>query len=598
MHQDIYETLQKVFGYSSFRFQQEAIINHVLEKKDALVIMPTGGGKSVCYQIPALVQEGVCIVISPLIALMNDQVSALKLMGVKAEALHSNISHNDTDQIYRDLESGTIKLLYISPEKLLSGNLIHYFSTLKISLFAVDEAHCVSVWGNDFRPEYVALNILKEKFPQIPTLALTATADTTTQEDIIKQLKLKDAKTYISSFERTNISVEARAGQKRIEQILQLLSHRSEEPGIIYCLSRKSTETVAERLKSNGINAAFYHARLEAKERSDIQLKFQNDEIQVVCATIAFGMGIDKPNIRWVIHYNMPKNLEGYYQEIGRAGRDGEPAKAILFYSWGDILNLRRFIDEGDATTEFKKVQTAKLDRMWQYASAQNCRTNFVLTYFGEYKSDPCGHCDNCKNPPQYIDGRTLTKMALSGIIRANENIGLTLLIDLLRGSQKKEIIQLGLDKLKTFGVGRMAPTAHWAHYITQMINQGFIKIDFSDYSKLKTTPLSKMVLYENCDVTLTEYKKYQTNSKGEPKKAIDTSNLDVDLLSKLKQWRNSMAKEKNVPAYIIVNNKALEQIASSLPTNDSELLGIAGIGKAKLDQYGEYILELIADHK
>ncbi len=595
MKKDIHAALESVFGYKSFRLDQEQIINRVLDQQDCLAIMPTGGGKSLCYQIPAIVSDGLTIVVSPLIALMNDQVAALHQVGVKAATIHSGIGQAESSSIFSDMKNGKLKLLYVSPERLMSGDFLNFLGNYNINLFAIDEAHCVSVWGNDFRPEYIKLKALKQSFPRVPVIALTATADSTTQKDILKQLGLDDAKMFLSSFERKNISVESRSGLKRIDQIIQYVKQERGNAGIVYCLSRKSTESVATKLQAKGVKASYYHAGMNSEDRNLIQRNFQNDDLQVVCATIAFGMGIDKPNIRWVIHYNMPKNIEGYYQEIGRAGRDGDPAKALLFYSWGDYLNLKKFIDEGEADRHFKKVQTAKLERMWEYANAVNCRTNFVLNYFGEYRAEGCGHCDNCLNPPKIFDGRTYAKMALSGVLRSGENISSSLLIDVLRGSFKSEITNRGLDKLKTFGVGRDIPQAHWSHYITQMVNQGIIRIDFADYSKVKSTPLTKKVLFEDLEVPLAEFAGYKkAKEKKVVKSTINLADVDKDLLSRLKSWRNALAKSKNVPAYVILPNKALEQIAAEMPTNDSQLLEISGIGQKKLENYGDEILALI----
>ena len=436
--QEIYSILKNTFGFNQFRGQQKEIIKNVLEGNDSLVIMPTGGGKSLCYQIPALILPGLSIVISPLIALMNDQVAALRQLEIAAGAIHSNISPEESNKIINDINSGHLKLLYVSPEKVLTNDFLRFLDHQKINLIAIDEAHCVSVWGNDFRPEYVRLSVLKDRYIDIPFIALTATADKTTQSDIIKQLNLIVEKPFLESFERKNINTSAKAGIKRAEQILYFISQHPEEAGIVYCLSRKSTEKLAKRLQAKGIKAKAYHAGLDGDIRSSIQKEFQDDHLQIVCATIAFGMGIDKPNIRWVIHYNMPKNVEAYYQEIGRAGRDGNISEAILFYSWADYLNLLKFIDESSATETFKTVQRAKLERMWQLATALSCRTNLVLNYFGEYKNENCGHCDICLEPPQLINGTRYTQMALSGIIRTRESIGMNLLIDILRGSYKK----------------------------------------------------------------------------------------------------------------------------------------------------------------
>ena len=587
--------LNTVFGYTEFRFKQAQIIESVLEGKDNLVIMPTGGGKSLCYQIPALVKEGLAIIVSPLIALMDDQVSALKQLGIEASALHSNISADQKKEIYDLIDNKTLKVLYVSPEKLNSENFIYYLRTINISLFAIDEAHCVSIWGNDFRPDYVRLRIIKDQFPQIPLIALTATADAATQKDIVKQLHLKDPSIFISSFERKNIKVDVRSGQERVKQIYKYIANREGQSGIIYCLSRKGTETIAQKLKDKGLKADYYHAKRSAEERANIQLAFQQDKIDIICATIAFGMGIDKPDIRYVIHYNMPKNLEGYYQEIGRAGRDGEESAALLFYSWADNVQLKSFITDSEASKEFKEVQSAKLDRMWQYASSQNCRTNFVLNYFGEYRSEPCQHCDNCLNPPKFIDGTTYAKMAISGIIRANERLNIQLLMDLLKGSGKKEVSIMGLDKLKTFGVGRSLPYPHWSAYINQLINQGIIQLDFSDSSRLKITPLSHQVLKDELKVELAEYQKQEYSKPKQKNVKVDITDYDESLYNLLKAWRLRKATEKKVPPYVIFHDRTLKNLSAIKPASVFQLLTVDGIGKAKADSYGNEILQLIS---
>jgi ATP-dependent DNA helicase RecQ len=498
--------LNNVFGYSSFRDQQEAIIDSLISGEDTLVIMPTGGGKSLCYQIPALVMDGLAIVISPLIALMDDQVAALKQLDIKAETLHSNLEPAESARIISEVNDGKLDILYISPEKLLTRDSLRMLSAVNVCLFAIDEAHCVSVWGNDFRPEYVRLAVLKKEFPEVPTIALTATADTATQKDIVKQLKLRSPKKFVSSFERKNISVEAREGRKRMDQIVRFLSEQGDGPGIIYCLSRKGTESVASKLRRLGFDADAYHAGLDAGVRSSVQTRFQNDQLRIVCATIAFGMGIDKPNIRWVIHYNMPKNIEGYYQEVGRAGRDGLQSHALLFYSWGDFVKLKQFIDDSEASATFKDVQAAKLERMWQYATALSCRTNLVLNYFGEFRANHCDHCDNCLNPHEFFDGTTYAQMAISAVARTNQSAGMNLLIDILRGSNRQEVRDRGFDMIKTYGVGRKLPFGAWRDYITQIVNKGALAIDFTDKSNLKLTPLSKDVIYGQARIDLAHY--------------------------------------------------------------------------------------------
>lgn len=594
MSTPINKILQEVFGYSEFRLNQAQVIENVLEGNDSLVIMPTGGGKSLCFQIPALASEGLTVVISPLIALMMDQVAALQQLGVSAEAIHSGLDMSKSSKVTEQLQAGVIKLLYVSPEKLGSEGFVRFLGGLTISLFAIDEAHCVSTWGNDFRPDYVRLKVIKEAFPSIPVIALTATADSTTQEDIIVQLALDNPTSFVSSFERSNITQSVSPGKERLKQIYNFIGKHTDEPGIIYCLSRKGTENLAEKLQARGLQADYYHAGRTSEDRARVQQEFQEDSIDIICATIAFGMGIDKPNIRWVIHYNMPKNLEGYYQEIGRAGRDGEPADALLFYSWADMSQLSRFINEGNATQQFKDIQTAKLERMWQYANAASCRTNFILNYFGEYRSDTCGHCDNCLHPPKIIDGTTYAKMALSAVIRCKESLNMQLIMDLLKGSGKQEVRALGLDKIKTFGAGRDLPYPHWSSYLNQMINQGIIRVDLTDKSKIKTTPLSIEVLKDRLKVDLGEYKKIEKVEK-KTKRIIDTTDYDTDLFDSLKKWRLSLAREKKVPPYVIMHDRTLKAIAASKPQNENQLLNIDGIGKAKLANYGEAILEIVS---
>jgi len=588
-----YTILKEIWGYSTFRPPQSEIIDLVVSGKDALVIMPTGGGKSLCYQLPALLLEGLTIVISPLIALMNDQVTALKLSGVKVAAFHSNMSRNEQQNVEQQLLRGEIKLMYVSPERANTAGFYELLSKLHISLFAVDEAHCVSIWGNDFRPDYVMLNVLRDQFRSVPFIALTATADAATQLDICKQLHLCDPQIFVSSFERKNIFTEARPAEQKYKQVVEYLLKVPNQSGIIYCLSRKETEKLSAKLRQVGFNCDYYHAGLDGEERQRVQKDFQDDKIQFICATIAFGMGIDKSNIRWIIHFAMPKNLEGYYQEIGRAGRDGTPAKALLFYSWGDYIMLKKFIDDSQAIDEFKNVQYAKLERMWEFASANECRTNVVLSYFGEFRNEPCGHCDNCLNPPKSKEATITAQKALSAVIRCNENVGLNLLIDILRGSFRAEVKEGGYDQIKTFGAGKDISFINWKIYITQLINKGFLRIDYTDNFKIKTTPLTKKVLFENEKVSLVDltYTDLVTEAvKPKQKKLL----LEDELMVKLKEWRTELAKQKQVPAYVIFADKVFENIVSSKPLTRADLILVEGIGKVKMEQYGDDILAIV----
>ncbi len=590
------QILEEVFGYKSFRSPQDQIIESVLEGNDAMVIMPTGGGKSLCYQIPALVMEHTTVVVSPLIALMEDQVQALKGNGVEAIAYHSAMDRSELDAIYQKLDDNELKVIYVSPEKINSQEFSNILNLAKIDLFAIDEAHCVSVWGNDFRPDYVQLSQLKKRYPKIPLIALTATADEATRSDIQAKLGIHQAKVFISSFERTNIFVECRSGQKRQQQIEQFISHQKGNAGIIYCLSKKSCEKTSDKLKSLGYKSDFYHAGRSSADRNRVQQAFQNDDLQIICATIAFGMGIDKSNIKWIIHFNMPKNIEGYYQEIGRAGRDGDEAHTLMFYSWADMSLLTKFIDDSPAAEDFKALQRSKLDRIWELATGASCRTNMILSYFGEFRSEPCGHCDNCKNPPKTFDGKIISQKAISAVMRGRESMSFNLLIDVLRGSMKQEVQSLGLHHIKTFGAGRQLTFIEWKHYLTQIINQGLLKVDYTDGARLKCTPLSKTAVMGELDIALTKWSAVKTTPKP-VKLEIDLGQMSQGLFNELKNWRTTQAQKKRVPAYIIMSDKVLKAIASAKPTNTAALLGIDGIGTKKQRDYGEDIINIVLKH-
>jgi len=592
--QTIQDQLKDVFGYDTFRLGQKEIISGVLEGKDHLVVMPTGGGKSLCYQLPALLLPHLTIVISPLIALMEDQVAALDQLGICARAMHSGKSFEEKSEIDGLISKNELKLLYIAPETILQDRMKNYLATLAISLIAIDEAHCVSVWGNDFRPEYRELHSLRQIVNKVPWIALTATADDATRQEMATQLGLEEPSITVSSFERENIHVTCRPGQKRIEQIERFVIQRPDQAGIIYCLSRKSTEKLSGKLKDRGIKAAYYHAGMDSLSRSRIQTRFQNDEIHVICATIAFGMGIDKSNVRFVIHYNLPKNIESYYQEIGRAGRDGEPSEALLFYSWGDVIQLKSFIDGGDGASRFKEVQHAKLERMWQLVSGHSCRTNVILNYFGEYRDKPCNHCDNCEKKETTIDGTVLSQKALSAVARCNQSISITQLLDILKGAYKPELRDQGWTEIKTFGAGRELTYPQWREYLTQMINLGLMSLDYTDGYKLKLTPLSKDVLTGQTQIPLHEWQPVQKVKKIKKLVVTDDEDIDQSLYEQLRTWRAAQARDKKIPAYTIFHDKTLKALASIQPKDESSLLQISGIGQAKLEKYGEEILALI----
>jgi ATP-dependent DNA helicase RecQ len=590
------EILKSVFGYDQFRDKQEAIIQNTISGKDSLVIMPTGGGKSFCYQIPALCMEGFTLVISPLIALMNDQVIALQNSGVNAQALNSQLSPDQKKELLHELESGKIKLLYVSPEVAVQQNFINYLATLPVNLIAVDEAHCVSVWGNDFRPEYAQLNRLISKLTNVPHMALTATADSATQKDISERLGLNNPQHYLSSFERENISSSVLPGQGRMKEILNFLSAHPNEAGIIYTLSRKSAEQVALKLQKEGYNADFYHGRMSAEARNSVQNDFKNDDVQIVCATIAFGMGIDKSNIRWVIHYNLPKNLEGYYQEIGRSGRDGSPAETLLFFSYGDVTILRSFIEDSDADPTFKSVQRAKLDRILEYCQATSCRTNVVLSYFGEHREKSCGRCDICRNPPKKIDGTLLSQKVLSGIKRLKEAVPITTLVNVMRGAQNQEVLENNYHQIKTYGALKEVAYFDLFQYITQLINQGFLEIDYTSHSHLKVTSIGKTVLFEGKTVELTVPLDKKDQDLDKKKKQDKKVEFEDSLFEALRSYRKKLAKEQGVPAYAVFTDKSLQQIAAEKPMTMGAFSAISGVGDAKLKKYGRLFIDYLQD--
>ncbi|MFP4091517.1 MAG: DNA helicase RecQ [Cyclobacteriaceae bacterium] len=592
MQAHILDLLKTHFGYDSFRDQQEEIIQHALQGNDSLIIMPTGGGKSLCYQLPALAMEGCTLVISPLIALMQDQVDSLRANGIAASAINSSVSSDEVREAANLLQSGELKLLFVSPERALSPRFVSFLQDKEISLIAVDEAHCVSIWGNDFRQEYTRLPELMRHFPSVPRMALTATADKATQKDIADKLELRTPRRFLSSFERKNLHISVLPAVQRMKQITDFVSQRKDDSGIIYCLSRKSTEQVAEKLRNIGISAAHYHAQLSSQERYEVQRAFQQDEIKVICATIAFGMGIDKPNIRYVLHYNLPKNIESYYQEIGRAGRDGLPADTILFFSMGDAQILRNFIDESEADDSFKIVQRSKLSRMLEFGLAGSCRTNMVLSYFGEHRADACRHCDNCLHPPQLFDGTILAQKALSAVKRTQESVASHMLVDILRGSERADVLQHGFHEIKTFGSGKDISREDWLSYVSQMVNQGLLEIDFTDYNKLRVTEIGELVLFKGLKIKLS--KPQQLAETSYEKRKSKTERFEEGLVKELKALRLHLAKLENVPPYIIFNDATLEEMSVVKPAFMSDMAEISGLGQYKMEKYGALFLDAI----
>jgi ATP-dependent DNA helicase RecQ len=584
--QILHDTLKENFGFEKFRINQEQVINTILSGRDTLAIMPTGGGKSICFQLPALLFPGITIVISPLIALMKDQVDSLKANGIQACFINSTQTEVDRQSHIQNLKDNKVKLVYVAPESL--SYLENAFSQITISLIAIDEAHCISSWGHDFRPAYTNLGYLKNRFPSTPILALTATADKATRKDISQQLNLKNPTSFISSFDRKNLSLEVRPALDRVKQIIDFISDKPSESGIIYCLSRKTTEELAEKLQKAGVNAKAYHAGLDNTIRSKTQDEFINDDCQVVCATIAFGMGIDKSNVRWVIHYNLPKNIEGYYQEIGRAGRDGLPSETVLFESYGDVIQLQKFASQGLNA----EVQLAKLERMKQYADALSCRRKILLSYFGELVTENCGNCDICKNPPAFFDGTIIAQKALSAIMRLKESEPLAVIVDFLRGSKNAYIFEKQYQNLKTYGVGIDISWYDWNQYIIQLINQGFCEIAFHQQNKIRLTPLAREVLFEGDKVQLTTVQK-ATIEKTDVKQSKDKSTAN-SLFETLRKLRYEISKEESVPAYVIFSDAALRQMETKRPMSDTEMIAIDGVGKAKLEKYGDAFINAI----
>lgn len=582
-------TLKEYFGYDSFRPLQKQIIHSVFEGKDNLVIMPTGGGKSICFQLPAILLPGITIVISPLIALMKDQVDGLTANGIPAAFLNSSQQEKEQQEIFSKIGKNEIKLLYVAPESLQYIDAV--FSTGKISLIAIDEAHCISGWGHDFRPAYTQLGYLKNRHPETPVIALTATADKATRIDICEQLNIPHATQHLSSFDRKNLSLEVRPGIKKFDQILTFLKGRKSESGIIYCLSRKNTEELAAKLKARGFKAEAYHAGLSHNERIKIQEEFINDKNEIICATIAFGMGIDKSNVRWVIHYNMPKNLEGYYQEIGRAGRDGLPSSTLLFHSYADVVQLQKFA-EGSGNAE---VQLAKLERMKQYSEALSCRRRILLSYFGELISRDCGNCDVCENPPEFFDGTLLAQKALSTVYRLREQEPLSMVIDVLRGAQNAQVLEKGYQQLTTYGIANEVSWRDWQQYMIQLINLGYLEIAFHDQNKLRLTGLAKNVLLEGEKVSLADVT--QAELKKEPVIAEKAS--ENTLFERLRKLRLELSKEEGIPAYLIFNDATLKEMEKERPMTDEEFMQISGVGKQKMQNYGyRFIKEIIAHSK
>jgi ATP-dependent DNA helicase RecQ len=585
------EVLNKVFGYDAFRGAQADIVEHVAAGGDALVLMPTGGGKSLCYQLPALLREGTALVVSPLIALMQDQVAALRQLGVRAAFLNSSLDGREAYATERALLSGELDLLYVAPERLMMPRMLEALSRVKLALFAIDEAHCVSQWGHDFRPEYLQLSVLHERFPDVPRIALTATADPHTREEIVRRLALADARVFISSFDRPNIrytiveKLDARA------QLLRFL--REEHPGeagIVYCLSRKKVDETAAWLEAEGIAALPYHAGMEGSARAANQERFQREDGVVMVATIAFGMGIDKPDVRFVAHLDLPKSIEGYYQETGRAGRDGEPADAWMAYGLGDVVQLRRMMEESQGSEEYRRVSFAKLDALLGLCETAGCRRVRLLHYFGE-ATQACGNCDTCLDPPQTWDATDASRKALSCIYRTGQRFGAVHLIDVLRGEATERVARWNHGELTVFGIGADLDEPTWRSVFRQLVALGFARPDHDSYGALRLTQASRPVLRGEQRVEM----RRATGRKLRARKAALAADVDSELFARLKAWRTAQARSQSVPPYVVFHDATLAAIAAAQPRDLAALATIPGIGARKLERYGDAILGVVA---
>jgi ATP-dependent DNA helicase RecQ len=589
------EILQQKFGYESFRLNQQVAIESVLAKKDCVVLMPTGGGKSLCYQIPSLLLDGLTLVISPLIALMKDQVDAMRSYGVEAAFLNSTQTGKEQVEVFQAVRSGKLKLLYVAPERLLqSGDqFIDFLKSIKVSLFAIDEAHCISSWGHDFRPEYIQLGKLKRFFPEIPVIALTATADKLVRKDILERLNIPNCSVFVSSFNRPNIYYTVESKKDYYPKLINFLRKRPDESGIIYCLSRNSTETLADDLRSEGFNALPYHAGLNKQTRDKNQDLFLNDDVKIIVATIAFGMGIDKSNVRFVVHCDLPKNLESYYQETGRAGRDGLESDALLFFGWGDVIKLQRFA-EVENNPEQTKIMLKKLDIMGKFGELKTCRRQFLLNYFSEETTIVCGHCDNCNTQFERFDGTVIAQKALSAVKRVDERFGINYLIDFIRGSNSQKIREEH-KSLKTYGVGSDVSKENWFEYFRELISQGLLKQTDSEYPVLALTEKSSAVLNGSEQVFLFTIKEKQ--EKAATLVSEVSHKYLKSLFEDLRKTRSKIAKGENVPPYVVFSDATLIEFATYLPFSKDEMRKMSGVGDVKLDKYGADFLNAITKY-
>ena len=592
--------LSRIFGYDQFRGQQAAVIDHAMQGKNTLVLMPTGGGKSVCYQIPALLREGVAIVVSPLIALMKDQVDTLRELGVRAQFLNSSLSLSDQRQVEQDLQNGTLDLLYVAPERLLNESFLNLLDQAPLALFAIDEAHCVSQWGHDFRPEYQQLGLLAQRYPHIPRMALTATADERTRADIIQVLSLQNAAVFLSSFDRPNIRYTITEKDNGRKQLLDFIQQQPEgSAGIVYCLSRKRVEETAEFLQSKDLPALAYHAGLPQAERARVQDEFLYEEGRIVCATVAFGMGIDKPNVRFVAHLDLPKSLEGYYQETGRAGRDGLPSEAWMAYGLGDVVSVRRMLAMSDAPPEVKRIEAGKLDALLAYCETASCRRQILLTYFSELGTPPCGNCDICSNPPQTWNATVAAQKALSAAVRTGNRFGAAYLVDVLLGTQTDKIKQFGHHELPTFGIGVDLSEAAWRNVFRQLVALGYLLPDAEGFGGLVAGEKARDLLKGKHTLQLRELALPKVKTVKKDRSTAKASDLPIEAQRRfdaLRTLRLSFAQAQKVPPYIIFNDATLIDMAVSDPSHLGELKLINGVGEQKLARYGQAFLDRLAE--